>query len=439
MHICILYQYYLRPGDPGFNRFNEYARIWSEQGHKVSVITGQASYMTGVKDPSYYYRPCIREQDGEVDVYRMYVPDRANESFFRRSLSYLAFALASAWGYRKLDRPSVLVCSSPPLLIGLGMLLIHQFSRVPIVFDVRDLWPDTAVTTGFIHNHHVIRALYGLEWRCYAAARKLNVLTEAFRENIVARGLVEPSRISFVPNGVDTRQHRPELRSERLREELGWAGRFVVLYSGAHGLANRVVQLVDAAELLRDRPEILIATVGAGMDLGPLRGRVRERGLTNIVLHGPRPRDEMPAITASADACVAVLQRNDTFRTVYPNKVFDYMASGRPIVLGIDGAARELVERAGAGLYTEPEDPRALADALIRLHRDPALAAEMGRRGREFVVQDFDLRQLALRYLAELESVVEEAASDDTKRKSSGRRAKTVERKQCVLSDGRTG
>jgi glycosyltransferase involved in cell wall biosynthesis len=414
MHICILYQHYLRPGDPGFNRFNEYARIWSEAGHRVSVITGQSPYMTGVKAPEYHGRLCVREQDGAVDVYRMYVPDRANETFLRRALSYLAFTLSSAWGYRKLEKPSVLVCSSPPLFIGLGMLLIHAFSRVPIVFDVRDLWPDSAVTTGFIRNRHVIKALYALERRCYAAADKINVLTEAFRDNIVGRGLAAPSRIFFVPNGVDSEQYRPELRSATLREEMGWAGRYVVLYSGAHGLANRIGQLVETAERLRDHPEILIATVGSGMDLEPLREQVRERGLTNMVLHGPRPREQMPALTASADACAAVLQRNDTFRTVYPNKVFDYMASARPIVLGIDGIARDLVERAGAGLFAEPEDPQALADAILRLHADRARAAEMGRSGREYVIEHFDLRRLALRYLDELESLSRDGESAAT-------------------------
>src|SRR4051794_7439751 len=162
MHICILYQHYLRRGDAGHNRFNDYARIWSGRGHRVSVITGQASYMTGVKDASCYYRACVREKDGDVDVYRMYVPDRANESFSRRAFSYLAFALSSAWGYRKLERPSVLVCSSPPLFIGLGMLLIGRFSRVPMVFEVRDLWPESAITTGVVKSGRMIRMMYAI-------------------------------------------------------------------------------------------------------------------------------------------------------------------------------------------------------------------------------------------------------------------------------------
>lgn len=405
MHICILYQHYLRPGDAGHSRFNEYAQIWSGLGHKVSVITGQASYMSGVKDPAYHGRLCVKEKDGEVDVYRTYVPDRANESFFRRALSYLAFAFSSALAYRKLERPSVLLVSSPPLFIGLGMLLIRMFSRVPIIFEVRDLWPESAVASGVVSNRHMIRLMYWLERRCYQAANRVNVLTEAFRDDLIARGVADPAKICFVPNGVDTSQQRPELRDDRIRQELGWNGHFVVLYSGAHGVANRVGQLVEAAELLRDKPDIMIATVGSGMELEPLRQQVRDRGLSNIQLHGPRPRDQMPTITASADACAAVLQRNDTFRTVYPNKVFDYMACGEPIVLGIDGVARALVERSGSGLFAEPENPRALADAILKLHADRNAAAEMGRRGRAYVVEHFDRHQLALRYLDELEAV----------------------------------
>src|SRR5258708_6521368 len=145
MHICILYQHYLRPGDAGHNRFNDYARAWSSLGHKVSVITGQASYMTGVKDPSCRGRFCLRERDGDVDVYGMYAPDRATESFRRRARRSLASGFWSAVGSGGGGRPSVLVCSSPPLFIGLGMLLIRRFSRVPVVFEVRDLWPESAV------------------------------------------------------------------------------------------------------------------------------------------------------------------------------------------------------------------------------------------------------------------------------------------------------
>jgi len=405
MHICILYQHYLRPGDAGHNRFNDYARIWSSLGHKVSVITGQASYMTGRKDAAYRGRLCVHEKDGDVDVYRMYVPDRANESFSRRAFSYLSFASSSALGYRRLERPSVLLCSSPPLFIGLGMLLIHRFSRVPMVFEVRDLWPESAITTGVVKSQRMIRLMYGIEKRCYAAATRINVLTEAFRENILARNLVDPSKVWFIPNGVDVEQQRPELRNEALRGELGWNDRFVVLYSGAHGVANRLGQLVEAAERLRDVPDLLIATVGAGMELESLRQQVRDRGLTNIVLHGPRPREEMPAITASADACAAVLQKNDTFRTVYPNKVFDSMACGQPIILGIDGVARELVERAGAGLFAEPENPEALASAIRQIHSNRAESAEMGRRGRQYVLEHFNRQHLAASYLEHLQSI----------------------------------
>jgi len=405
MHICILYQHYLRPGDAGHNRFNDYARIWSSLGHKVSVITGQASYMTGRKDAAYRGRLCVHEKDGDVDVYRMYVPDRANESFSRRAFSYLSFASSSALGYRRLERPSVLLCSSPPLFIGLGMLLIHRFSRVPMVFEVRDLWPESAITTGVVKSQRMIRLMYGIEKRCYAAATRLNVVTEAFRANILERGLADESKIWYIPNGVDVETQHPSLRSEQIREQLDWKGRYVVFYSGAHGLMNRVGQLIEAAKLLRKHPEILIATMGGGMELASLQQRVEDEGLTNIKLLGPRPREAMPAITASADACVAVLQRNDTFKTVYPNKVFDYMACGRPFIVAIDGTARSLAERSAGGLYSPAEDPESMASAILRLYNDRGEAEAMGRRGREFVVQNYDRNQLAIHYLDQLADI----------------------------------
>lgn len=412
MHICILYQNYLSAGDPGNDRFNEYSRLWADRGHRVSVVTGQAPNMTGVKHDRYRRRACVHERDGRVDVYRCYVPDRANGSFTRRAASYFAFAASSTWAYGRLDRPDVLICSSPPLFIGLGMLLIRNLHRVPTVFEVRDLWPESAITTGVLKNRAMIAAMYGLERRCYREAARINVLTEGFRADIVGRGLADDARIFHLPNGVDTSRFTPECADPSLRAELGWGDKFVVLYSGAHGVANRVGQLLDAAHRLRDRPEVLIATVGAGMELEPLRERAAREGLTNVRLHGPMPRSMMPSVVASADACAAVLQRNDTFKAVYPNKVFDAMACGRPIVVAIDGLARELVEGPGAGLYAEPEDGESLAAAIRRLADDRRAAAEMGRRGREFVVANFDRTTLGERYLDVLGELVGAAVAE---------------------------
>lgn len=405
MHIAILYQHYLRPGESGHSRVNEYARLWSGAGHRVSVITSQVSYMTGRRDPTFRGRLCVRESDGPVEVLRTFVPGDANRTFLRRASAYFAFAASSAWAYRRIARPDVLLVSSPPLTVGFGALLIKTFSRVPMVFEVRDLWPESAITTGVLRSRAMIRLLYHLERACYRRAACVTVLTPAFRENILRRGLLPEARVRHVPSGVDTLEMAPEKRSEDLRARLGWSGRTVVLYTGAVGKANRVQQLVEAAAILRGRRDLLFAVVGDGMEVDAVRRLAAERGLGNFVLHGPAPKEEMAAITASADICAAVLMRNDTFKTVYPNKVFDYLACARPVVLGIDGIARDLVESAGAGLFAEPENPAALAAAVARLADDPAEAAEMGRRGRALVTERFDRRATAREYLDLLRAV----------------------------------
>jgi glycosyltransferase involved in cell wall biosynthesis len=400
MHVCVLYQHYLRPGDAGHSRINDHANAWARAGHRVTVITGQVPYMTGRKEARYRGRIASRERDGPVEVWRTFLPDRANESFLRRGLGYLAFAASSVLAYAAIPRPDVLFVSSPPLPIGLGALVARGLSRVPMVFEVRDLWPQAAVSAGLLSNRAAIRALYALERRCYRAAARVVVLTEAFRDDLLLRGAAPAAKIDCVPAGVDLTEWSPGRRSESLRHSLGWDGRFVALYSGAHGVANGVGVLLDAAERLRDRPDVLIATAGAGMELDALRRSARERGLSNLVLLGPQPRDRMPAITASADACVAVLKRSDAFRTVYPNKVFDAMASARPVVVAIDGIARALVEGAGAGLHAPPEDADALARGIRSLADDPEGAAAMGSRGRALVEARFDRRRAAQDLLA---------------------------------------
>ena len=163
MHVVILYQYYLRPGEPGHSRVNEYARKWAESGHQVSVITGQTSYMTGRKEKEYYRKFCVNESDGKVDVYRCFVPDDANRSFLRRAYAYFAFAFSSAVVFKRLKSPTVLLASSPPLTIGMPALMICKITKIPLLFEVRDLWPESAVSTGVLTSKPMIRFLSWLE------------------------------------------------------------------------------------------------------------------------------------------------------------------------------------------------------------------------------------------------------------------------------------
>lgn len=407
MHIVILYQHYLRPREPGHSRVNEYAKIWAAAGHKVSVITGQTSYMTGRKDAAYFRKFCVQEQDGSVEVYRCFVPDNSNRSFLRRSFSYFAFAISSAIVFKRLKSPSVLLCSSPPLTIGMPALLICKASKIPMLFEVRDLWPESAVSTGALTNKPMIQFLSWLEKRCYRQATALNVLTPAFKENIVNRGLKDSDLVHNIPCGVDTREMHPSMRCDEIRRELGWTAKNVVLYTGAMGRANRLSQLIETAMLLKDRSDILIAIVGGGMEANAINEQINTEKLTNIVFYGTRPKEDMPGIAASADICCAVLMKSETFKTVYPNKVFDYMACEKPVIIAIDGLIRELIEKQDAGIFVEPENPRSIADGILSLVDHPGRSRKMAANGRRFVENEFDRDVMAKRYESLLKLVAE--------------------------------
>jgi glycosyltransferase involved in cell wall biosynthesis len=204
----------------------------------------------------------------------------------------------------------------------------------------------------------------------------------------------------FISNGADVDRFLPGSRDNAARREFGWGDRFVALYAGAHGRANALRQLIGTAEALRERRDILIACVGDGPERKALEEAARAAGLENIAFYGAQPKSSMPDLVNACDAGLAVLQNNPTFRTVYPNKVFDYMSCARPVVLAIDGAARELVcEQAKAGVFSEPENAQALAEAIRGLASDPDKCAELGRAGRAWVLANASRDALASRYL----------------------------------------
>ncbi|MBI5512263.1 MAG: glycosyltransferase family 4 protein [Deltaproteobacteria bacterium] len=411
MHIVVIHQYYLLPGRSGGSRFNEFARLWTQAGHQVTVLAGSLDYATGAVPEAYRGRLVTTERDGLATVHRCWVPSSYGKGYLGRAGAFAGFALASSWaGLVKVRAPDVVIATSPPLTATVpGFLAARlRWRRVPWVFEMRDLWPESAVTTGVLREGSgLTRALYGLERGAARLATRVNVLTPAFREDIVRRGLVTEDRVVFIPNGADVALFTPSARDNEVRRELGWGDRFVVLYAGAHGRANAIMQLVDAAERLKHRPDILLASVGDGPERQACEAEASRRGLANITFHGSQPKDRMPLFVAACDVGAAVLQDNPTFRTVYPNKVFDYMAGERPTLLAIDGVARSLVcEEARAGVFARPEDPEDLARVIVTLEADRGEGRAMGARGRAWVLANATRESLAARYLSVLESLV---------------------------------
>lgn len=403
MKILVVHQYYLMPGQSGGSRFNEMARAWAAQGHDVSVIAGTVNHDTGKAPHQYRGHWITKEKDGAVSLYRCYVPASYGRGYLGRMWGFLGFTLSASTAALLAERADVVLATSPPLVAVIpGWIAARwSFRPAPWIFEVRDLWPESAITTGVIGEKSLVaRLLYRLErWACRNAT-KINVLTPAFQEDIERRALATGDKIVFVPNGADTITFQPKPRDNAFRRELDWGDRFVVMYAGAHGRANALGQLVEAAEELRGRSDVLIACFGDGPERARIAKDAAERGLDNIRFYGPRPKNQMPDIVNASDAGIAVLQNNPTFRTVYPNKVFDYMSCARPVVLAIDGVARSLVcDQAASGIFVEPENGKAIAAAILQLAADPAKCLEFGRNGRQWVLANASRDRLAARYL----------------------------------------
>ncbi len=403
MHVLLIHQAFATLGEPGGTRHHEMARHLARRGHRVTVLTGQVSYLTGWPTaPGGWVR---REQDGlGVVIWRCYTYRGWHRSFFHRILSFLSFTLSSFLVGLRLPQVDLVWGTSPPLFQGLTAWALARLKGAAFLFEVRDLWPAFAVAVGVLRNPLLIRVAEAMERFLYRRADRVVVNSPGFLDHVRARGA---RLVDLVPNGVETAMFDPQDRGEAFRRAHGLEGKFVLLYAGAHGLSNDLGVALAAAERLREREDIVFVFVGDGKEKPAMVRSVVERGLTNVRLLPPLPKAEMPAALAAADAGLAILKPLEAYKTTYPNKVFDYMAAGRPVVLAIDGVVRRVVEAAGAGVFVPPGDPAALAAAVAALADDPQACRRMGKAGRACVAAHFDRPRLAERMEAVMQAAVD--------------------------------
>jgi colanic acid biosynthesis glycosyl transferase WcaI len=376
------------------------SREWARTGHEVHVLTGFPHHPTGKIHPDYrraFRRGYLHERVDGYDVHRTWIFPAANRGKIRRSLNYASFmASAALVGSLRMPRPDVVVATSPQLLCAVaGHLLAKRFGA-PLVMEVRDLWPESLVAVGASrHSAPLVTLLERLACEMYRRASHVVTITEAQRAAIVAEG-VPAERVSVIPNGVDAVffEETPARRTN---------GRFVLTYIGTLGMAHKLETLLEAASLLRADTGVEFRIVGEGARRDALEARAKELQLSNVKFAGERPRGEVPRWIAESDACAVLLRRTEVFLTVVPSKMLEIMAAGRPIILGVEGEALALLERARAGIGVAPESAEQLAAAICTLRDNAALAAQLGANGRAFVRQGFRRETLAARYLELLE------------------------------------
>ena len=403
MHILLIHQAFAALNEPGGTRHHELARHLASCGHRVTVIASPISYLTGAKGSQPRPTDESPAANDSVTILRVYTYAALHRSFAHRLVSFFSFMVSSFWTGLQVRDVDLVWGTSPPIFQGLTAWLLARLKGVPYLFEVRDLWPAFAVAVGILQQPALIRASESLERFLYRHADRLVVNSPGFIAHVEARG---GEQVIMVPNGSDTAMFDPADGGEEFRKRHNLEGMFIAMYAGAHGMSNDLEVLLDAAHRLHDRDDITILLLGDGKEKPSLQRRALEMGLENVRFIPPLPKNEMPGALAAADAGIAILKPVELYKTVYPNKVFDYMAAGRPVILAIDGVIRQVVEEAGAGVAVPPGDPAALAQAIGRLADEPKVRSEMGHRGRAYIEANFDRISLADRMVSVMEAML---------------------------------
>jgi glycosyltransferase involved in cell wall biosynthesis len=395
MRVLYVSQYFVRGDQPGGVRHWHHARALAERGHEVHVVTSFVQHKERHVPDEYRGRRIVRTTEDGLVVWRTYATPGYGRDLRSRLANYLSFAFWAMVTGLRAPRPAVVVASSPSLPAAAGAAVVAFVKRAPLVLEVRDLWPDSAVAMGLIRRGSVLdRVAKTFEWFCYRRAAHVIALTEGIRDGVVANG-VPPARVTLITNGVDLVDDPPAPADVPVPGDA-----FVAMYVGAHGTYSSLGTVLDAADLLRDDDSVRFVLVGGGDQKAALQTDAERRGLVNVVFVDPVPKRDVPAWLARADVCLLPYQDRPLFAGALPNKTFDYMGAGKPVIAAIPpGELSRLVERSGCGFAIPPEDPAAMAATIRSLADDRALAARLGAAGAGFVCTHYDRRVLAERFV----------------------------------------
>jgi colanic acid biosynthesis glycosyl transferase WcaI len=415
MKILYVSQYFPPEMGAPAARAVELSRHWARAGHEVTVLTGFPNHPTGVIPQEYRdrFRSLIaRERVDGVNVVRTWLLPFPNRKAYERMLNYSSFCASAAIAGLSLPQPDVVIATSPQLLVGLSGWWLARWRRVPFVFEVRDLWPESLIAVGMGNANSLLhRALARIAGFLYRHSDRIVVVTPAFEDYLVEHWRAPREKISVIENGVETQLFAPDTfgggPAAGLKRELGAEGKFVASYIGTMGMAHGLETILTAAAQLREtNPEIVFLLVGEGAEKERIVALARERGLDNVRFVDQQPRERVPAYINASDVCLVLLKKTDLFKTVIPTKMLEFMSCARPVILGVDGQARAILEEAGGGMAIEPENSEWLVSAIRCLAANPNLARELGQRGREYVMRKFSRDRTAEKYIQVLEKLV---------------------------------
>ena len=411
-------------------RMTHLAEDLQKRGDEVIVVTAFPYYTNKTLPQEYKGKFISLESYKGIKVIRTFTYLPSSKTPLRRLLTFSSFMLSSVFALLYLKgRYDLLITISPPLFSGVSAFIISRLKRIPFIFDLQDIYPETAVSLGVLKDGFTLSLAQGLERFIYRKAEAISVISSGFKDNLRKKG-VPDRKVHIIPNWVDIELFNPEFKDDlsagspvyrasgrertaeagpsaglaaeagKIRKELNLDNKFVVMFAGNLGLAQGLQTLVKCAKLLRENKDIEFVFVGEGVERENLVNLIKKYSLSNLRFISGQPNKKMPAYLSLANVCLAHLRRGEIWKMTIPSKIYEYMAMGKPIIIGVDGEAKRLIESANCGVYVQPEDPERLSKAILKLYKDKQLCFEYGKRGRSYVRKNYSRRKIVDEYIS---------------------------------------
>ena len=389
-------------------RVFELSRRWVEKGQEVTVLTGFPHHPTGVIPSQYRQHFFKREKIDGIKVIRTYVYPTANKGFIKRIANYLSFMFSSLLlGATNIHEIDVIIATSPQFFVAIAGFIISKMKNRPLVLEIRDLWPESIVQLGQLKNRTIITILEFIEIYLYRKAHSIVVVAESSVPILKNKG-IDPSKIRVVKNGVDLELFDPARTNSSLKKSLSLDQKFVVSYIGTLGLSHALDKVLQSASILQNNSDIHFLLIGEGAEKDHLKKLTKSLNLTNVTFLDQINKQLLPDYYGISDIVLVTLRKLPLFQCVIPSKIFEIMAMGKPVLLTVDGEAREMViNQAGAGIFVEPENFQEMALTITDLCKNRSSLTDYGSNGLNFVRTNYDRLTIADNYLAYLRQIIE--------------------------------
>lgn len=408
MRILYISQYFPPEAGATQSRAYEMAKNWVKLGHRVTMITEFPNHPSGIIAPGYKGRLYDKSELDGIEVLRVWVKASVVKNFVNRMLFYFSFMINASIAGAILTRGKFdfIYASSPPLFVGGTALFLRIIKRIPMVFEVRDLWPEVAVAMGELTQPAGISLATKLEELCYRKAIQVVPVTHGFYNRLKDRGVSE-DKLFVISNGSNTDLYRFNNNGRKLiRDELGLNNKFVVIYAGILGLQYDFNNLIKTADMLKIRNDIHFVIIGDGPKKTDLQNLLECAKLPNVTLLPEKPIEDIPDYLSASDVALIPFRKLDIFKATIPLKLFDAWACARPVILCNEGESSELVNSAKGGITIPPEDPEKMVEAILMLKESPSDRKSMGENGLSYVNLNYSRALLAERLITHLENII---------------------------------